>query len=343
MTKESLDSIELRIAQRKQKLEDWFVKHGHISLLLEQRPKTVAAIGGARTKALLMLGGFGGYDYGTMPDGHFTNNECSNDAYHSDPAVGSSALRRMDCPATFYAAELDPRFSEDFEINKDVSEIGSMAHCMVLEPSALKHRYIKGPAGVTSKAVKAWKEFAKPVEEAGLVPVKEKDYNRIEAMAERLWGTPDVVNMLKAGEPENSFFCTCPHTGLRLKARPDFVTPGDIMVDYKTTGISLDNEKWSSHVLGLNTDLQVAHHKTVVELTTGKPIKHVVHIVQSTVAPFNVRIFVWPDYIISNAKTRMGNALETLADCIADDNWPQPPLYGEIVPPYWYRQLYGDY
>jgi hypothetical protein len=158
------------------------------------------------------------------------------DAYHSGPGVSKSGLDSIDAnPAIYYARHLDP--NRPTAERKAGQMEGSLAHCAVLEPETFAQRYIVGP-DVSTRAVKAWKDFeaANPDK----VCIKVDEYDAAMRQAESVRKLPEVAEALQRGHAEVSAYWHDPLTGELCRCRPDWAHPcGErqaILLDLKTCG-----------------------------------------------------------------------------------------------------------
>lgn len=158
------------------------------------------------------------------------------DVYHADPVPGgslsSTGARRLlppSCPA-LYRHEVDnpPPAKKTFDL-------GHAAHAMVLGT---------GPELVVVPGArwdtKAAKEQVAAARERGAVPLKQDEYDQVQAMAAKLREHPIAMNLLRpeGGQPELSLFWVDPETRIYCRGRTDWLDltrPGRLIVpDYKT-------------------------------------------------------------------------------------------------------------
>ena len=234
-----------------------------------------------------------------IADGVYTDLSMAD--YHNSMAVGSSAIKIIQedeaGPAMYYEKYL----SEYRQPFSDGTDIGSIAHKMVLEQDDFDTTYVAGPEGVENKTYKDWKDFADAAKELGLIPIKHSEYKQVCDMRAELMKNSIARNMLAKGVAEHSYFATCKKTGVQIKARPDHVAPHPVIkgafagIDYKTTAIpSLGVNKWSSQEEKFCRQIQAAHHKNVFEQATGTKMPDFYHIAQMQQRPYLVRVFRVP-------------------------------------------------
>lgn len=122
-----------------------------------------------------------------------------------------------------------------------------------------------------------------------------------------------------------SFFAEDDATGLMMKARPDYLVNikgiGNVLVDYKTTGLPLGVSKQSNHAFGLSREIQAFHHKYVTELATGGKIAEVVYITQMQDAPHLVRVFRMPEEGLRIGEDKCRLLLDQMMQCHETGMW----------------------
>lgn len=271
--------------------------------------------------------------------------DLSNEAYHADPAIGSSGVKEfIKCAAMYYAKYKDPN-RPPFEPSASM-EFGSHAHLVLLEPNEFDKTYkVLENDSITAKNIKPWKDFAKESKEAGYKPLLKKEFDAVIQMSAMVRHNELAHKMLTGGIAECSFFAKDEDTGLILKGRPDYITSipdfGKVIVDYKTTSAGLGDEEQSKQAFNLKYYIQAAHHKYVVEKATGVNIGAVCYVTQQSSYPYLVRTFVMGQEYIDIGLDEMRDALPKIKECEDAKEWPSYPQ--ELVyyqAPSWFNYKY---
>jgi exodeoxyribonuclease VIII len=140
----------------------------------------------------------------------------SNEAYHNDPAIGSSGIKDLliDPEVYWFGSVLNP---DRPEFDGPAFRVGRAYHAMVLEPE--KDFPFKIKPGVQTSKVDGM--------------IGEGDYKMLLKMYHRLPMTPKHWNALHGGIAECSIFWRDERTGLMCKCRPDNFAP-EWVSDLKT-------------------------------------------------------------------------------------------------------------
>lgn len=266
--------------------------------------------------------------------------DLSNDDYHADKAIGSSGLKCFaQVPAIYHYQYLSGLYERD---ETAASRFGTHAHIALLEPELFDKQFVVAPEmAVLNKGKKNektapmnrvhadWKAFAAEVEETGKTPMLYSEYQRAKAMSEAIASHELARSMLTGGRAEMSFFAEDEETGLMMKARPDYLVTvkgvGNVLVDYKTTGLALGIEKQSYHAFSLGREIQAYHHKHVTELASKGVIAEVVYITQMQDAPYLVRVFRMPEEGLRIGEEKCRNFLNQIAECHDTGVWQGYP------------------
>lgn len=261
------------------------------------------------------------------------------DVYHADPAIGSSGLKKfMECPALYHAHYVaEPRIPYGAS---RAQRIGSHAHVRLLEPDKFVKEFAISPEfAVVNKGKRNeerkpmnrahgdWTEFCATV--GNKTPLLHSEYLTAQDMAEAIMQHPLASKMLTGGREELSFFAK-DESGLMVKSRPDYLINTDafgvVLVDYKTTGLSLSTSKQSRNAFDLGRHIQAAHHKRIAEIATGGKINQVLYIAQMQEAPYLVRVFRMPEDAIQIGHDACRHYLDEMARCYEDGNFPSYPI-----------------
>lgn len=152
-----------------------------------------------------------------IPDGiHFGLPE---DAYHADPALGSTGLKDLidNAPDYWWSSWMNPAREPEKETPAKI--FGRAVHKCVLEgQAAFMARYApcEHPGNI-----KAGKEEREAIEAAGKLPLKRDEFNRILAASAFIRANAFLREAFTGGQPEVSVFWT--EDDIRFKARFDYL------------------------------------------------------------------------------------------------------------------------
>lgn len=249
----------------------------------------------------------------------------SNDAYHVDrTAVGSSGLKAMlEAPAYYFGQYLDPDCPPPSERETPGRRFGSMVHCALFEHPAFNDRYRVGPV-VSSKALKAWKDFAATLPEGcdGITPA---EYASMKQVRKSVLAIPDMAKALAVGHGEVSAYAVDPATGVRCKVRPDWVHPvGDdavIIIDGKTYATADANE-FSRQAARMLYALQAALYTDMYQLASGKRVLAFVFLLIADSYPHLSNAVMLDERSMATGRAQYRRALDSYAECMRSGVWP---------------------
>jgi len=145
--------------------------------------------------------------------------------YHADPALGSTGIKKLlENPADYWwSSPLNP--AQEPEKETPAKAFGRALHTCVLEGRDVFDG-LYAPAEHPGN-IKEGKAERKLIAEAGKLPLKRDDYNRIVASAAFIKTNPHLGNAFTNGLPEVSVFWTVKigDVPIRLKARMDYLKP----------------------------------------------------------------------------------------------------------------------
>lgn len=166
--------------------------------------------------------------------------DLDNEAYHNDPAIGSSALKLMDTsPAHCYAKYFDPE--REREESTPAQKLGTATHMAVFEPELFSKTYVVVPEGVDRRS-NAGKALFAEIEDRGQQVLKPDQYKYISGMVKSLHSHKVLRLLLSLPHKfEASMFWVDDETGIKCKFRPDLFVepcskfPNGLIADLKTT------------------------------------------------------------------------------------------------------------
>lgn len=251
--------------------------------------------------------------------------------------------------------------------------LGSMVHCLVLEPHEFDRRYLAQPEPgesdlVTVPQMKQWlkeRNLNQAGNKADLVErimshdqdapvwsvleekrkqssrktVKPELIEQAHYMADSVLNTPEARQLLGRGEAEVSVWGRHEETGLLLKCRPDWLREG-ICIDLKTCACSGPHQ-FTRDFLKFGYELQQAHYTATLN-SAGIEIRAFAFIAVENEAPFVTQVYLLENKGIESAFERWNGIMKRIAECQATDHWPGYAI-GEtqIRLPKWYYQQYA--
>ena len=166
---------------------------------------------------------------------------------------------------------------------------------------------------------KASKEQRDALRAKGITPILTKDFERTFQMSQ-------VASVFLAdygidvSKTDNECTMIAEVEGVLCRTRADIFLPGRI-IDYKTTGLSLDVFNKQASKFGY--DLQAAMYMRVA-LELGEKCEWL-FLVQETVAPYPVQMFKPTMEFLEVGKRKFAQALEIWSECLLMGEWPGYP------------------
>ncbi len=235
------------------------------------------------------------------------------DQYRAVVGLSGSRLGLLQCPAKF-KHELDNP-SEPTE----AMILGSLRHCMLLEPDRVEELYYKLPEGLVRRA---GKDYEALVTEAGdKVTVKHADWVEAETMVSICAQHAQVRPIISAWcKFEHELYWT--ESDVACKGKVDIYLPDlNVIVDYKTTN-DASPRGFRYKVLDMGYLLQMAHYQRGVASTNGQEtMPGVLVIAQETDAPYVLQVYSVPQTMIDEAHSRRAELLEVYKSCTSTGEW----------------------
>ncbi|UXC37461.1 PD-(D/E)XK nuclease-like domain-containing protein [Cupriavidus gilardii] len=238
------------------------------------------------------------------------------------PGASKSVLDSIaQSPAIAYARHIDPNRPAPRERAGQLE--GQLAHCAVLEPDEFGKRYAVGP-GVSTKAVKAWKEFEAALP-AGVVGIKPEQYEVAMRQAESVRALPEIRDALAHGAAEVSAFWIDAATGVQCRCRPDWVhdcgDAGVILLDLKTYSDASPAE-FRRQVARKRYHVQDAFYSDGYAAASGLPVLGFVFVAVETEYPFAASALMLDDIAKDTGRALYRRDLATYAECMRTAAWP---------------------
>lgn len=242
--------------------------------------------------------------------------------YLADPAISSSGLKHIARSGAHYQY-----FRKNPKPSTRDQELGTVLHVAMFEPDQLNSRRYIRPSTYQSTPTtsKPWHSSSNVCKEwlashADKPVVTEEESKLIEAMRAAVMRHPAARAALTASGAmaEQSAFCVDTITGLRMKARFDFMA-GNALVDLKKCRDS--SKTFTKTIANFGYDLQAAFHLEVAQnLDLGK--EHFIFIAVEDEPPHGVGVYELTSKSLGAAQSKMRRLMYRYADCVKSNEWP---------------------
>lgn len=174
---------------------------------------------------------------------------------------------------------------------------GQITHTAILESAKFSNCFeIKEP--------RKGREFSYNSE--GKIMLNQSTVDEVMAMVGEFYSYEELGKLIASAKYIEQDF-TAEYKGYLLTAKPDIISAGDILIDYKTTSGLKKNWLWAAVDSGY--DLQFAHYHKVLELN-GMEIKKWQHIVQETKFPYEIKVYTYDTDFIARSREKWEEVLD---------------------------------
>jgi len=200
---------------------------------------------------------------------------------------------------------------------------GTMVHTALLEPATFDQRYWIGPE--VSKNSNQWKAFVASCTASGVLPSTAEDREAAFTCAKNVRAHPVVGPLLASGNPEVSCFWADPATGVKCKARLDWVhvtsVATAILLDLKTTE-DASREAFKRSVVRYGYARQADWYEKGYALASGLAVSPMLFVVVESAPPYLCVAYTLDRWFMAQA-AKTNHALRSLyAHCVEFDEWP---------------------
>ncbi len=241
------------------------------------------------------------------------------DVYHADEGISNTMLSAMNkSPAHCYALHLAP--DRPPMLPTAAMQAGTLAHAVILEPESVKSRYVVKPQGTDyrTSAGKAWRD----AQTAQIIDAEAM--TTAEQQRAAILRVPALANLLRAGNAESSAFWTDQATGLRCRARPDFLhwhgPKRATVLDVKSIS-DLTPEAVQRAISAYGYHRQEAHYTAGLQ-ACGIEVEEFVFAFVSSAYPFIAAAFVLDDESKQQGRDEVAELLDLFATCSRNGKWP---------------------
>jgi hypothetical protein len=251
--------------------------------------------------------------------------------YRADPGLNAGGIKELLRSPAHYQAMLR---KEDKET--PAKRFGKLFHLAVLEPEVFRKVYVLEEkfSGTGSRKAKA--EWLAGLNKDAVV-VKPEDLDRLLPMVEKIHSHPLAKNLLQKGVREVTIAWEDKETGVRCKARPDFVSHEGYCVDLKT---SMDGrwQKFSRNLVEYGYHVSAAHY-TACGRETGlfNPETYIFLVIESA-PPYEVAVYPAGASVLYTGQHEREKALKLFKECSGSGVWPgYTPEAKTIEVPEWFE------
>jgi hypothetical protein len=250
--------------------------------------------------------------------------------YHAHPSFSSTQAKRiLESPARFKWRLDNP------EPSKKEYDVGSAAHSKVLGTGysiiEIPEELLSSNGSISTAAAKA---FVADVRAEGKIPVKAAVVRAVDAMAEAVLAHPTARRLVEQdGIPEASVFSTDPDSGVKLRARFDYLAPEPF--DFKTIGTTASTDDFAKNVASYGYDVQWGHYRDTLHYATGD-LRDMVFVVVEADAPHLVAVHQLDPEFREMGTVKARRARDIWRQCTETGVWPGYSDDITIVkPPMW--------
>jgi exodeoxyribonuclease VIII len=248
--------------------------------------------------------------------------------YCAVKAVNWSTLKHMDRSPLHYLHARENNVPET-----DPMRLGRAVHTLVLEPDLFDVQYT---VWTKRRQGKEWDAFE--AENTGRTILTAEQNTRAHGIAASILRHPIAREYLSIGRAERSMIWTDPVTGLKCKARADFLSPRAV-VDLKTYA-DLSPRAFESATFRMGYMHQLSHYRNgamALDLYAVEP--DAVIIGAESKAPYDVGVFVLDTESMTHGATKVAELLAKVKECTDSGNWPgRYPDQQAYQLPEWARQ-----
>lgn len=264
--------------------------------------------------------------------------DLSNEDYHADKnSISRSSLRDFHrSPYYYWAMHLNP--DRPARESTDAMIFGQAFHTFVLEYNTFCNTYAVEPEKVFLKDVgrEKYDEYKKKCEALEFLKriiLSKNDFNTIVEMSNSLVRDKRVVELMKNGEIEKSFFWKDEKSGLTLKARPD-ILQSNMIIDLKTISDASQHSFQRAMADGWY-HIQGAMIRDAIRTLENREISTVINICIEKKYPYGVGIYIIDEAALDYGEMQYKDILLSMNSCIIENKFQDYAIH-TIGLPKWF-------
>lgn len=229
--------------------------------------------------------------------------------YRAIEAVNWSSLKHLQESPLHYRSYVDEGREDTVPLG-----LGRALHTAVFEPDEFPLEYVVFDGKI--RRGKEWDAFKEA--NASKTILKRDEYRETLAKRDAVRRHPVAARYLTQGEAEKSIEWTDAETGLRCKARLDWLC--NSVCDLKGTK-SVDARKFGYAAASYGYHCQLAFYREGVRATTGRELDGVIIAVEHE-RPHDVGVFLIGDDEIYAGWEECRRLMKLLVECRENNHWP---------------------
>lgn len=226
-------------------------------------------------------------------------------------------LKKLDCPAK----ALIPFRPTDAML------LGTLVHCVVLEPECFDDRYVIAPkVNKRTTAGKAeWKEFVEANASKTVITMEDRDTAFY--IAKCVMAHSVARELLTGGEAERVFEWVDEKTGVKCKMKADYIkhavpaNPNTITLETKNMIVDLKTAKDASPGGFAKACANLGYHMQDAHYSAGSECDSFIFVVVETTYPFVVEVYELDDDAKILGRYKTDEALHRFAELNMFDLW----------------------
>ncbi len=261
----------------------------------------------------------------------------TSETYHTSDGLSRSQLMDyLKSPLHFYHKHLSGEYKA---YDSAAFYLGSMVHCLVLEPHLFDLQYYQMPN--CDRRTKAGKElYSHALVDAGTrIIVTHDDIVLAQAMADAFNRHNLAPSLLADAEIEQSIYFTHTPTGLQCKVRPD-IWQGSIVSDLKTTQ-DASYRAFQSSAFKYGYYLQAGMIDCALK-SLGQTLEKFVFIAVEKDAPHAIAIYILEEDAILYGAQQFYKLMDKINVNISMNNWPDYGVQTLALPGYAKFEFEGE-
>lgn len=238
----------------------------------------------------------------------------SNADYHAHPAISKSGLDKIAKSPAHYKASRETKHEDS-----DALVFGSAFHDYILLPDTFQTDYTVLQPEFNGRT-KEGKAILESIRQSGQTILKAEWLTAIEGMAAAIAAHPKASVLLQGGKAEQSIFWTDGDSGIDCRCRPDYLHPGGIIVDLKST-TDASPEEFARSVAKHRYHVQDAFYSEGYYQATGQWPRGFVFIAVEKTAPYAVACYSLNDDAKAYGRELFRRNLKTLLEAEKSQEW----------------------